>query len=151
MPDPRDLAELLAREAVRDLVARYNANADRGRFGEVLELFAPDAILELPDEVHHGRAEIEAMFRSVQTRVVASVPSGTRPHLRHFTSTLQIDLDDDDHAHSRCYFAVLMPHGLDHWGTYTDEFVRSAGAWRFARRKVAVDGRRDGGSAFDGR
>jgi len=151
MPDHPELAELLAREAVRDLVARYNANADSGRFGEVLELFAPDAVLELDDEVHRGRDAIGAMFQSVQTRVVASAPSGVKPHLRHFTATLQIDVDDDDHAHSRCYFAVLMPHGLDHWGTYTDEFVRSDGTWRFARRRVAVDGRRDEGSAFDGR
>src|SRR5579864_7356005 len=34
--------ELIAREAIRDLVARYNANADTGRFDQVMELFSPD-------------------------------------------------------------------------------------------------------------
>jgi 3-phenylpropionate/cinnamic acid dioxygenase small subunit len=133
---------------VRDLIARYNANADTGRFDEVVELFAPDAVLELPDEVHEGRDAIAAMFRSVRDRVIASAPTDVTPHLRHYTSTVQIDVDDAEHARSRCYFAVLMPHGLDHWGRYVDDFVRSSGTWRFARRRVTMDGRRAGGSVL---
>jgi uncharacterized protein (TIGR02246 family) len=144
-----DIDELIAREAVRDLIARYNANADTGRFDEVVELFAPDAVLALPDEVHEGRDAIAAMFRGVRDRVIASAPTGVTPHLRHYTSTLQIDVDDAAHARSRCYFAVLMPHGLDHWGRYVDEFVCADGTWRFARRTVTTDGRREGGSALD--
>jgi len=164
-----DLDELITREAVRDLIARYNANADTGRFDQVVELFAPDAVIELPGEVHEGRAAIEAMFRSVRDRVVdgssgrrrkrrllrragkadlAGTPDDVTPHLRHFTSTLKIDVDDADHARSRCYFAVLMPHGLDHWGRYVDDFVRTDGGWRFARRRVTTDGHRAGGSAL---
>ena len=38
---PMELDELIAREAIRDLVARYNAGADGGRFDEVVALFAP--------------------------------------------------------------------------------------------------------------
>lgn len=135
-----DLDELIAREAVRDLVARYNANADSGRFDEVIELFAPDAVMEIPGVRHEGRDAIATMFRSVRERVVDSAPEGVRPHLRHFTATLQIDVDDAEHAHSRCYFAVLMPHGLDHWGRYVDDFVRIDGQWRFARRRVDTEG-----------
>jgi hypothetical protein len=144
-----DLDELIAREAVRDLVARYNASADTGRFDEVVELFASDAVLELPDEAYVGRDAIAGMFRSVRDRVVASAPSGVKPHLRHYTSTLQIDVDDAEHARSRCYYAVLMHHGLDHWGRYVDDFVCSDGTWQFARRRVTTDGRREGGSAID--
>ena len=47
-----------------------------------------------------------------------------------------------DRARSRCYFQVLMADGLDHWGRYVDELVRVDGEWRFARRRVSVDGRR---------
>lgn len=139
-----DADELIAREAIRDLVARYNANADAGRFAEVVELFTDDAAIELPGEVVEGRAGIDAMFRDVRTQVAASSPPGTTPHLRHFTATLQIDLIDPEHATSRCYFQVLMPEGLDHWGRYVDEYVRVDGEWRFARRRVNVDGRRPG-------
>ena len=32
--------ELVARESIRDLVARYNPNGDSGRFDQVVELFA---------------------------------------------------------------------------------------------------------------
>jgi uncharacterized protein (TIGR02246 family) len=145
-----DLDELLAREAIRDLIARYNANADSGRFDQVVELFAPDAAIELPGEVHEGRVAIDAMFRSVRERVMEATPAELTPHLRHFTSTLQIDLEDADHARSRCYFAVLMPQGLDHWGRYVDDFVRTDGVWRFARRRVTTEGRREGGSALAG-
>ena len=41
-----ELWELEARESIRDLVARYNANGDSGRFDPMLELFAEDATLD---------------------------------------------------------------------------------------------------------
>ena len=47
--DVHDLEMLHA--AIRDLVARYNANGDSGRFDQVLELFAPDAVMEIVGEV----------------------------------------------------------------------------------------------------
>jgi ketosteroid isomerase-like protein len=139
-----DIDELTAREAIRDLVARYNANADAGRFTEVVELFTDDAVIELPDERVEGRAAIDALFRDVSAQVAASVATGTKPRLRHFTATHQIDVTDADHATSRCYFQVLMSEGLDHWGRYVDDFRRVEGRWRFARRRVSVDGRRPG-------
>jgi hypothetical protein len=137
-----DLDELLAREAVRDLVARYNANADTGRFEQVVELFTEDAVIELPDERIEGRAAIEAMFRGVQSTVLAATPAGRPPYLRHFTATQQIDVEGAERATSRCYFLVLMPAGLDHWGRYVDELARVDGVWKIARRRVSVDGRR---------
>ena len=57
--------ELVARESIRDLIGRYNANGDSGRFDPMLELFAEDATMELPTGVHQGRAEIRAMFEGV--------------------------------------------------------------------------------------
>ena len=38
--------ELIARESIRDLAARYNANGDAGRIDQVVELFAEDAVLD---------------------------------------------------------------------------------------------------------
>ena len=37
-----EMWEAIAREAIRDLVARYNANGDSGRFEPLMELFAED-------------------------------------------------------------------------------------------------------------
>ena len=37
-----EMWELLARESIRDLVARYNANGDSGRFDPVLNIITRD-------------------------------------------------------------------------------------------------------------
>lgn len=139
-----DIDELTAREAIRDLVARYNANADTGRFREVATLFAREAVMVLPERTLEGRAEIDAMFREVKEQVELTVPADGQQHLRHFTSTLQIDVELPNRARSRCYFQVLMTHGLDHWGRYIDEFTRQEGTWLFARREALLDGRAEG-------
>ena len=61
-------------------------------------------------------------------------------YVRHFTATHQIDLVDADHAAGRCYFAVIIDGGLDHWGRYVDRYVLIDDRWRFEHRRVSVDG-----------
>jgi hypothetical protein len=130
--------ELEAREAIRDLVARYNANGDSGRFAQVIELFAPDAEMELDDGVRRGHDEIMTIFTGTRDRVRSG---GAPVHMRHMTATHQIDLIDPSTARGRCYYQVLSPIGLDHWGRYIDEYRTVEGTWRFARRRVTTDGR----------
>jgi hypothetical protein len=131
-----DEKELLARESIRDLVARYNANGDTGRFAEVLELFASDAVMDIEGRVYSGRDEILTIFTGVRDR-----PSNAPKYLRHWTGTHQIDVLDDSRARGRCYYQVLTSVGLDHWGRYIDEYRVEEGSWRFASRRVTVDGR----------
>jgi len=140
--------ELIARESIRDLVARYNANADAGRFAQVLELFADDATMEVTTAggvVQHydGPGEIATLFTGTKRRWDAdagATGSTRRHHVRHFVSTHQIDVEDRAHASGRSYFAVLMPHGLDHWGRYLDEYEERGGRWLFTRRRALPDG-----------
>jgi SnoaL-like domain len=144
-----ELWEVAARESIRDLVARYNANADSGRFEQVLELFAPDAAMELVGvdgavRRCEGREAIASIFTSTKERWEAD-PSGgpDRPHhVRHFVATHQIDLEDRTHATGRSYFAVLMAHGLDHWGRYLDRYEERGGRWQFTLRRALPDGAR---------
>lgn len=133
--------ELHAREQIRDLVARYNANGDSGRLDEVMALFANDATLEVDSDCYRGPSEIREMFEraAAQTR---SEPGG---YIRHFTSTHQIDLVDEQTARGRSYFQVLTRLGLDHWGRYLDEYSQSGGSWRFQARSVRIDGSIAGG------
>jgi hypothetical protein len=140
-----ELWELTARESIRDLVARYNANGDTGRFEQVLELFAPDAVMELDGGRRHtGLAEIATIF----TGASAAFETWSGPvYLRHFTATHQIDVIDRTRATGRCYYAVMTSIGLDHWGRYVDEYGVVDGRWRFTRRKVTTDGRTEGGWA----
>jgi hypothetical protein len=136
--------ELEAREQIRDLVARYNANGDAGRFDAMLALFAEDATLELADGAHLGKAAIRAVFEAAAHRTVGA---GRAAFVRHFTATHQIDVLSDSKARGRCYFAVLTERGLDHWGRYVDEYRRVDGRWLYQRRKVTVDAALPGGWA----
>ena len=146
-----ELWELVARESIRDLVARYNANGDSGRFEQMLAVFADDAVMELVStdgEVrrYEGTESIATIFAS--TKSVWDRASGDRAvphHVRHFTATLQIDVDSPTHARGRSYFMVLMPHGLDHWGRYVDEYGVRHGRWVITTRRALTDGRTDGG------
>ena len=114
-----ELWELIARESIRDLVARYNANADSGRFDQVLACFAPDAIIELDGRPYRGHDQIRSIF----TGAAELARNGPDPIIvRHHTSTLQIDIAGHTDATSRCYYQVLSGKGLDHWGRYLDTF-----------------------------
>ena len=42
-----DVPELLAREAIRDTIARYGFAADRGHFAEVADCFCDEGVLEV--------------------------------------------------------------------------------------------------------
>ena len=135
--DPGVASPSAAREQIRDLVARYNANGDSGRFSQVKALFVNDAVMRIePDREYVGVDAIMTIF----TGTSENTASSGLTHVRHFTSTHQIDFEDDSHATGRLYFAVLTDVGLDHWGRYVDRYVRTDDGWRFARRAVSVDG-----------
>ena len=133
-----EMWEVIARESIRDLVARYNANGDTGRFAQVRELFSPDATMDIGDgRVYRGLDEVMTIFTS--TKEGTGAAAGLT-HVRHTTSTHQIDLVDETSASGRLYFAVLTDIGLDHWGRYVDRYVVEDGRWKFASRVVSVDG-----------
>lgn len=140
-----DLDHLLAREGIRDLVARYNSYGDTGRFEPLFELFTEDAVMETGDAggeptVYYGRENIKRIFTGARDRIRDQAAQATPSYIRHFTATHQIDLIDADHAGGRCYFAVIMANGLDHWGRYVDRYVRVDDNWKFEHRRVFTDG-----------
>ena len=130
--------QLMAREEIRDLVSRYNANGDTGRFAQVRALFAPDAVLIVQGRRHEGIDAVMEVFTG------ATANDGGPSYVRHFTATHQIDLVDEAHATGRCYFAVLTDIGLDHWGRYVDDYRRVDDRWVFASRSVTLDGQVSG-------
>jgi ketosteroid isomerase-like protein len=126
-----DVETAVARDAIRELIARYNHYGDGGRIDEMLELFVADATLTVDGTSYDGRPAIRGMFETA----VGPAPE----RIRHHTSTLVIDVDGDN-ATARCYFQVLTSQGLDHWGRYRDQLGRIGGRWLFTRREVRVDG-----------
>jgi uncharacterized protein (TIGR02246 family) len=131
--------ELAAREHIRELVARYNHAGDRGRVDAVVALFVPDGVLAVDGNEHVGAETIRS--------VLAAAAEPTPRMLRHFTSTLLIDVASTSAATSECYFQVFTEQGLDHWGRYRDTHAYVDDRWLFARRSVRVDGATPGGWA----
>ncbi len=141
-PAPAAVAELVAREAVRDLVARYTWAGDGGRSAELAGLFHVEGVLDVGEHGGRweGRAEIEAQLDAVAARVVAA--GGMPGPVRHHVSSLVVDLTAPTEATASSYFLVLSAIGVDHWGRYRDSLAvdPADGAWRFVERRVRVDG-----------
>ena len=134
--------ELIAREGIRDLLARYTWAGDRGRGAEVAACFTADGVLDAG--VHggawEGREAIERELDAVAQRIARTgeVPGP----VNHHVSSVLIELVTPTAADVRSYFCVYTDAGADHWGTYRDHVVRDpvAGRWVFASRLVRVTG-----------
>src|ERR1043166_7879422 len=97
--------ELVARERIRDAIARYAHLVDTGRLDELLALFAEDSTLEAGDRAPaHGRAAIRALFLDTGTRLASSA---ARPLIRHHVSNVMIDLTSAASATAGSYFLVI--------------------------------------------
>jgi hypothetical protein len=138
-----NLDELLAREGVRDTIARYAHCADSGRFDELVRLFSEDGVMDVEGrEPLRGRDAIRAFLGSTQKSLQQST---VRPFIRHHVNSVQIDVDGEGEARAASYFFAITERGPDHWGRYRDRLVRRGDLWLFASRKVRVDGRAEGG------
>jgi hypothetical protein len=130
--------EVAAREALRDLVAAYAHAADRGRFDDLCALFAPDGVLELDDgRTLRGRDAVHDFLDRTRAALHADT---VQPLVRHHVSSLQLTVEGPESARGAAYFLVVTERGPDHWGQYRDRFACVSGHWRFAHRRVRVDG-----------
>jgi uncharacterized protein (TIGR02246 family) len=131
--------EAAAREAIRELAARYAHCADRGRFDELVALFAPDGVLAIAGrEPLAGREAIRAFLAdTAATRAGGGAPT----RLFHHVASHSITLHDQTTASGAAYFLVVTASGPDHWGRYGDRYVARDGIWLFAERRVRVEGR----------
>ena len=143
-----EIWELIARESIRDLVARYNANGDSGRLEEMLEVFTDDAVVEGRDSEYVGKDAIREFFGGAIERTRSG--QGGAKFVRHNTATHQIDLLSETEAKGRCYYTVLTDHGLDHWGRYVDDYRKIGDDWKIVRRAISTDARVEGSWAEGG-
>jgi SnoaL-like domain len=148
-----EMWEVIARESIRDRIARWNANGDAGRYADMVQVLAPDvefeatgspalrgrdAVLEFLGGVgHRKQTELSGTGGAAAGRYL---PPGGRPSIRHYTSTINIDLESETHARVRSYYVVLSASGLDHWGRYLDEFGVVDGEWLITHRTITTEG-----------
>ena len=133
------LDELVARESIRELVARYAAGVDSGRFEEALSVFGPSSTMELGDDelLRTGPEEIVEIFRGAGETF--SAQAGAAPVVRHHLTTHKIELTSATTAKGRLYFLVIVGEQLDHWGRYFDRYELVGERWQIASRKVVID------------
>ena len=131
-------AEVIAREQIRDVIARYNHAGDRGRLEELVLCFTEDGVMQLADVPElRGRDAIRGYLEGVVRDLAAAT---TRATLRHHVASILIELTGADTANASSYFSVYTEVGLDHWGSYRDRLARVGEAWLLAQRRVHVDG-----------
>lgn len=126
------------RDAIRDLLARYTYNGDRGRVGDLAACFAANGMLEYPGSLATGPTAIaEALSGGTGTRNPALT------FVRHHITNPLIEVEGDT-ATARSYFTVHSNIGPDHSGTYSDRLVRTDMGWCFAHRLVRIDWQAEG-------
>jgi 3-phenylpropionate/cinnamic acid dioxygenase small subunit len=143
------LDDLLAREAIRDTMARYTVAGDRLREDEFIAVFTEDAVMEsegVPAEdafCYQGRTQIRQWITRWRDRPGGAAATHQASFVRHQLSTSQIDLTSADAARARTYWVAYTDIGPDHAGYYLDEFRKVDGQWLIARRRVRLDWRHE--------
>jgi hypothetical protein len=133
-----EMWELVAREQIRDTLARYNWSGDAGRLDGLAETFCVDGVLEIRGaEPLRGRSEITAFLGGVTGKI--AVDSDVKPVVRHNVANILFTALTPDEAQVACYFTVATHRGLDHFGRYRDTLVPDGDAWLIKHRKVSTD------------
>lgn len=139
------LDELLAREAIRDTIAKYTLAGDRLKVDDYAACFTEDGIIEAemtPGEClfrYTGREEIRAWQNRWRNRKPGQEAVHKATFVRHHLSTCKIDLTGPDTASTRTYWSAWSDVGPDHAGFYLDDFRKVGDQWLIARRRVRHD------------
>lgn len=131
-----DLATLIAREEIRDLVLTYCRGVDQGDLDLVRSLYTEDAVDE------HGE-QFNGPAGAYVDWLATVLPSVDR--MTHHVSNHLIAVDGD-RAEGEVYVTAWhrLPGGeLGRWHVgslrYLDHYRRDEGRWRFAKRHVLTD------------
>ena len=142
------LEDLLAREMIRDTLAKYNHSGDSLRAEDFAACFTEDGILESAQEGgfrYASRAEILAWQSAWRDGAAAgdgppSAETAKGPKfVRHNLTTSRIELTGPDSAKARTYWLVVTDIGPDHRGIYMDVFRRVDGDWLISHRRVRTE------------
>lgn len=133
-----EMWELIARERIRDTLARYNWSGDAGRLDGLAATFCADGILEIRgSEPLCGRPAIAAFLSGVTVKIAAG--PDVKPIVRHNVANVLFTEVAPGRARVDSYFTVVTHIGLDHYGRYRDILVPEGDTWLIKHRKVSTD------------
>lgn len=126
----RTVRELADREAIRDLASRYAHCIWQGDIDGAIDLFAEDGKMDMDGRAIKGRQALSAAYKAALNGV-----------FHPFVHNHLIELDGD-RASGRCCLdlrAILNGKSMIGSGFYVDHYVRTAGKWKFASRKLTMN------------
>ncbi|HTR68945.1 MAG TPA: nuclear transport factor 2 family protein [Mycobacteriales bacterium] len=134
--------EVVARERIRDSIARYTWSGDALRLGELALAFCADGVLEVrgSDPVA-GREAIVDFLGGVGATPSAAPRAGVKRIVRHNVANVRFVELTPAAARVESYFTVFTEIGLDHYGRYRDVFVPVGEEWLIRHRFVSTDWR----------
>ena len=128
--------KLVARERIRETLARYNWAGDAGDVNGLAETFCSDGVLEIRGmEPLLRRSAIASFLGGVNVARQADV----KPIVRHNVTNVLFTGLTRETAHVSSYFTVVTHVGLDHFGRYRDTLVPDGDTWLIEHRKVSTD------------
>jgi hypothetical protein len=131
------LDEMLAREAIRYTIGRYNSAIDRSAYPELAEVFAPDGVMAFGGQARfEGREKIIAALTAGAQRRGAL---DAKNFQRHLLGNSIINVVDGRTARSVHYIVVITELGVDHSGVYVDDFIKSGDRWLIAHRAANLE------------
>jgi uncharacterized protein (TIGR02246 family) len=126
------------KEAIAELIARYNRAIDHNDFQGWADCFAPEGIFDGMIGRYTAHRELDRFITEVKKL------TATTPNLRHYVTNIQTEVNGNE-ARSRCF--LLMTSTSKEGGTkvviageYEDTLVKRDGKWLFTERKVLIDG-----------
>ena len=133
-------AVLEAKDAIRELMARYAQALDACRFADVAAMFAPNGEWTTDYGTAEGREAIESLLRS-------NVPvKGEGPQRKHFITNIIVTVENPapgGSASAVSDYLIIREAGKElipvMGGTYRDRFTHTSEGWRFARKELIHD------------
>jgi hypothetical protein len=125
------LANLEAKEEVREFIASYCAICDRiDKIGDLFDLFTDDAVLRNPAGVYSGRMAIESYYAGF-------FAAGVRFSRHHAVNQVITILEPGTARHESYFIAFLGRVGESKiaFGRYEDLVVKREGVWRFKDKR----------------
>jgi uncharacterized protein (TIGR02246 family) len=140
--DDAGVQKLLDRAEIEALVTRYVTALDTLDADAYAQVFAEDAVFELPGAVHRGRAAIRKIVTDLQQSRARAEAAGTpSPRLYHVMANTSIEVLDATNARHQSYAQTVRAaeNGqfvVGFMGRYEDELVKRDGRWYIRSRKL---------------
>lgn len=116
-------------EALSQLTAQYCHRLDDGRLDELLELFMPDAAVQISGQTHQGRDTLSAFFTAI-----AEATKGAR----HLCVNPEFTASGDSASGVLDFMLVYADERRPLVGRYHDDYHRTDDGWRFAERRIVA-------------